>query len=218
MSSTTDPLDQANAVRPDTYAALDIETDGLDGTDNHLVAIGVGFQPVDGGPEVDVHTLSDTRGDERALIEVAVEWLDRRQPEVLATYNGTTFDLPFLEAKAAALGDEASFDLPGRHIDLFVDRKARADRAGEKWPSLEEALADYRLRPAKTLWYGEVLTNTRFAEELAPRYLHALDTMEFGLVHVLDHVIRDYTSADIHATMALYEADVSRSDSPANEP
>lgn len=203
-------LDRAASDRFESYAALDIETDGLDGAVDHLVAVGVGYVDGDSDPDIAVHTLSDARGDEAALIETALDWLARREPAGVVTYNGAGFDLPFLEAKADALDADVALDLPGRHVDLFTERQALADQAGEKWPSLEDALASYRLRPAKTLWYDEVLTNTRFAEELAPRYLGALEAMEFGLVRALDSVIRDYTRADIHATLALYEADLGR--------
>lgn len=205
-------LDIPAPDRLGSYAALDIETDGLDGREDHLVAIGVGFRPPDGPREVRVHTLSDARGDEAALIETATAWLDRREPDGVVSYNGTGFDLPFLRARAEALDGQAEIGLPGQHIDLFCERQRRASLADEKWPSLEEALADYNRTPAKTVWDGEVLTNARFAEELAPRYLGALEAMEFGLVRVLDTVIRHYTSADVHATMALYEADL---DAPA---
>lgn len=203
-------IDLPESDRFDRYAALDIETDGPNGHDDRLVAIGVGFQPGSRDREVAVHTLSDARGDEARLIQLTCAWLDRREPAGVVTYNGSNFDLPFLRAKAEALDTDVEVDLPGRHVDLFPERQAQANRAGEKWPSLEDALADYSLRPAKTLWYDEMLTNTRFAEELAPRYIGALEAMEFGLVRALDHVIRDYTAADIHATLALYEADLGR--------
>lgn len=208
-------IDLPDADRFDTYAALDIETDGLDGTTDRLVAIGVGFQPAAGDREVCVHTLSDARGDEAGLIQTATDWLDRREPDGIVTYNGDGFDLPFLEAKAEALEADVELDLPGRHIDLFAERQALADASGEKWPSLEEALSAYNLRPAVTVWDGDVLTNARFAEALAPRYLDALAAMEFGLVRALDPVIRHYASADIEATMALYEADIGREYSPS---
>lgn len=194
--------------RFDTYAALDIETDGLDGDVDRLVAIGVGYQPTDAPRDVRVYTLSDARGDEARLIEMAREWLARREPAGVVTYNGDGFDLPFLEAKVETLDARVNLDLPGRHLDLFVERQALADDAGEKWPTLEEALSAYNLRPGITVWDGDVLTNTRFAEALAPRYLDALDALEFGLVRALDPVIRHYASADIEATMALYEADI----------
>lgn len=203
--------------RFDRFAALDIETDGLDGTEDSLVAIGVGFQTVDTDREVTVHTLADARGDEATLIETAIDLLHRRTPDALLTYNGAEFDLPFLEAKLDALDSTLTITLDGTHLDLFTERKRLATLADEKWPSLEESLAPYNLSPAKTIWYGEVLTNTVFAEELAPRYLHALETMDFGIVLALDDVIRHYTAADIEATMSLYEADL-QSPPPTKQP
>lgn len=200
--------DLSDSERFDRYAAIDIETDGLDGAEDALVAIGVGFQSPDTDRDVTVHTLADARGDEATLIEMALEWLHRREPDGFVTYNGAEFDLPFLDAKLATLDADLDLDIVGQHVDLFAERKRLASLANEKWPSLEESLAHYHLVPAKTLWYGEVLTNTRFAEELAPKYLDALDTMEFVVVHALDDVICEYTSADIEATMSLYEADL----------
>lgn len=201
-------LDRAETDRLPTYAAMDIETTGLDGTEDSLVAIGVGYQAEAVPREVEVHTLADARGDEVALIETAFAWLDRREPAGLVTYNGTAFDLPFLAARLDALGAEVDLTHPGRHVDLFTERQRLATLADERWPSLEACLEAYDLPVAVTDWEGDVLTNRRFGEELAPRYVHALETMEFAVVHAIERVIRDYTAADIEATLALYEVDL----------
>ncbi|MDX1744975.1 MAG: ribonuclease H-like domain-containing protein, partial [Halobacteriales archaeon] len=74
-------LDLPDDARLRRYGALDIETDGFDGAEDHLVAVGVGFVDNDGTREVEVHTLRETRGDEAALVDAAVEWLHRRRPE-----------------------------------------------------------------------------------------------------------------------------------------
>ncbi len=204
-------IDLPATDRFSAYGALDIETDGLDGATDRLVAIGVGYHDGAGDPEVEVHTLSAARGDEAALVETAFAWLDRRAPEGLVTYNGTEFDLPFLRARLGALGVEALPGLSGRHVDLFTERKRLAAVDGEKWPRLEECLEAYGLPVVETDWEGEPLTNVRFGEELAPRYLRALSGLEFDRVRALEAVIREYASADVEATVALYEADAGRS-------
>lgn len=214
MAPAEHPPDRPDPEALRSFAALDIETTGLEATEHHLIAIGVGFQSIDSKREVHVHTLSDARGDEVRLIELAVGWLDAHEPEALVTYNGDHFDLPFLEARLEALKANTDLALPGRHIDLFTERKQWAELADAKWPSLEQSLAEYNLRPARTLWYNDVLTNQRFAEELAPRYLDALEALEFGMVKALDPVIRHYTTADIEATMSLYEADIGKRPEP----
>lgn len=203
-------LDLPESDHLETYGVLDIETDGLEGAEDHLVAIGVGSVDGSGPPEVDVLTLASARGDESALIESAIEWLDRRSPDGVVTYNGTSFDLPFLEARLSTLGLESGLGLAGRHIDLFSERKRLASAAGERWPRLEDCLKAYGLTVAETVWEGAPLTNARFGEELAPRYLRALDGLEFGRVRALERVIHAYTTADIEATIELYEADVGR--------
>lgn len=194
----------------DAYGVLDIETTGFDGAEDDLVAIGVGYYDGSGPADVEVITRASVRNDELALVSEAFAWLDRREPEGLVTYNGADFDLPFLEAKIASLDPEHLPPLEGQHVDLFTERKRLATQANAKWPRLEECLEAYDLPVAETVWEGEVLTNQAFGEALGPRYLAALEALEFGHVHDLEATIREYTAADIEATIALYEADVGR--------
>lgn len=194
------------------YGTLDIETDGFDGATNQLVAIGVGYYAAGGSPDLEVFTRRRF-ADEAALIGEAFEWLTARHPEGVVTYNGVEFDFAFLEARLEALGVDAE-PPPGPHVDLFAPRRRLADRAGAKWPSLEECLRAYDLPVAETAWEGEPLTNTRFGEDLAPRYLTAVETGEATRAAAIDRVIDAYTAADVEATIALYEADVNRGYEP----
>lgn len=195
------------------YGTLDIETDGFDGKTNELVAIGVGYYEASGSPDLEVFTRRQF-ADEAALIGAAFEWLTARHPEGVVTYNGLEFDFAFLDAKLEALGVDPGPSPPSPHVDLFAPRRRLADRAGTKWPSLEECLRAYDLPVAETAWEGEPLTNARFGEDLAPRYITAIETGEATRAAAIDRTIDAYTAADIEATIALYEADVNRGYDP----
>ncbi|MFB6362083.1 MAG: ribonuclease H-like domain-containing protein [Halobacteriales archaeon] len=209
-------LDLSGPDRFGSYGILDIETTGLDGAEDDLVAVGLGYYEDSAAADVEVITRASVRNDERALMSEAYAWLTRRKPEGLVTYNGAEFDLPFLRAKADALGVDRRLPLEDEHLDLFSERKRLAEQANAKWPRLEECLEAYGLPVPETMWDGAVLTNERFGEEVGPRYLTALETLEFERVHDLESTIREYTAADIEATIALYEADVGRGDGPSD--
>lgn len=199
--------------RFDSIGTLDIETTGLDGSTDELVAIGVGYYEAGRETaEVEVVTRARTRDDERTLLADAYGWLNERTPGGLATYNGADFDLPFLDDRLAALGcrDEVTLPCADSHVDLYRARKRAADRAGRKWPSLEEALGAYDLPVHSTHWEADELTNSRFGEVLAPRYLDALARGDDATVDELEETVVAYTAADVEATVALYEADAGR--------
>ena len=198
----------------DTVGTLDIETSGFDGAKDHLVAVGVGYHDTSNGDdaEVEVHTQRKCDGDERELIRSAFQWLNDRDPEALVSYKGSSFDMDFLYKKHIALkmSDLPTLECTRNHIDLFDPRKDLADQNGKKWPSLEESLAAYEIPDYVTEWNGGTLTNTRFGEELAPRYVSALQNGDNGMLDELESVVVEYTESDIEANLALYAADAGR--------
>lgn len=191
-------------------ATLDIETDGFDGTQDNLIAIGVGYHDADAGNcEIDVVTQGRVGGSELDVIQEAYSWLNQRNPEVLVTYNGKGFDLEFLNDKLEVLvADPRPTIATEKHLDLFLPRQRAADEINEKWPGLEECLTAYDIPLYETTWRGDTLTNARFGEELAPEYLSVLENGES--VEELEAVIHEYTASDIEANIALYEADAGR--------
>lgn len=195
----------------DSIGTLDIETSGFDGATEDLIAVGVGYYEPNADAEVAVHTQLMFDGDERELIRNAYDWLNDREPECLATFNGAGFDFDFLVDKCDALGYRDRPDLLGwpNHVDLLSERKQRLP-PNRKWPSLEESLNAYEIPKYETTWNGKKLTNTRFGEELAPRYVDALASSDAGVLDELESVVVEYTESDIEANIALYEADAGR--------
>lgn len=207
-------IDLADRYRYDRIGTLDIETSGFDGRTDDLVAIGVGYYDATSGEnaEVKVHTRKSVGGDERDLIRAAYEWLNDRGPDCLTSYKGKFFDLTFLDNKVDALGFSncPPLECAGTHVDLFPPRKRRANELNQKWPSLEESLDSYGIPEYETDWEGEKLTNTRFGEDLAPRYVNALVADNSETLEELESVVVEYTETDVEANIALYEADVGR--------
>jgi hypothetical protein len=208
-------------------ATLDIETTATDPSDGELVSIGVGVHDCDesltaatyetfhrrGDGPADARGADD--GDEAALVDRAMGRLADADPDGLVTYNGVEFDLSFVEGRLDRL--DAAVDLPAitsppAHLDLFLERKRRADEEGTPWPRLEACLEAYGHAPPKTVWRGAPLTNARFGEELGPAYLRTLGTetgtrFRASLTEVIDH----YLIGDLEATLALYYADLGES-------
>lgn len=200
----------------DTVGTLDIETSGFDGREDHLVAIGVGYYESGGdAADVAVHTQYDADGDEGELIRTAYDWLRERDPDCLTTFNGVGFDFDFLVDKCDALPMADRPDILGwpAHADLLAERKQQLG-ADRRWPSLDDCLAAYEIPASETVWNGGKLTNTRFGEELAPQYVAALREGDMDALYELEAVTRDYTAADIEATIALYEHDAGREYTP----
>jgi len=209
-------LNLSDEHRYDSIGTLDIETSGFDGATEDLIAIGVGYCEANGeNVAVEVFTQKDFDGDEAELIQSAYEWLNTRSPDGLATFKGSEFDFEFLEDKQQALGFTAD-DLmcQSNHVDLFIPRKEQAEAQNKKWPSLEESLDAYDIPEYTTMWGGVKLDNVRFGEELAPKYVTALDGRGQHSLDSLEAVVREYTETDIEANLALYEHDVGRKYTP----
>lgn len=202
------------------YATIDIETTGINPHNSQVVAVGLGtYDALTEQQSVDVLTYGGGGGSERALIRRAFARINEFEPEALVTYNGTSFDLDYLNGRIDRLG----FDQPpvvecaSHHVDLFLPRKRRASELNVKWPSLEEVLDAYGMSVEETEWEGQPLTNTRFGESLAPEYLEAVDNGRQARMDELERVIYEYTVADVEANIAIYEADAGRSITPSIE-
>lgn len=200
----------------DRVATLDIETTATDPSEGELVAVGVGVYDR-AGPLADAtYELFHRQGDDEGrIVRRAMRSLEDADPDALVTYNGLGFDLPFVRGRLDRLG--ADVDLPPvteapAHVDLFLDRKRRAEASGEPWPSLEASLDAYGYTPPRTVWRGAPVTNERFGEEIGPAYLRTLGT-DTGtrLRTTLDAVIEHYLRTDLEATLALFAADVGAS-------
>jgi len=200
----------------DRIATLDIETTATDPAEGELVSVGIGIhdraEPLTAATYESFHRAGD---DEADLVDRALTRLAAADADALVTYNGIEFDLWFVRGRLDRLG--AGVDLPAitdppAHLDLFLDRKRRAEEEGTRWPRLEECLQTYDYTPATTVWRDGPLTNARFGEELGPAYLRTLGTETGGrfrerLVEIIDH----YLIGDLEATLALYYADLGES-------
>lgn len=208
--------------RPDEghrrIATLDIETTHIDAEMGETVSIGVGVH--DRGrylTDVDLRLVHRRpERDEEAVIREAFGWIDDQEPDVLVTYNGTAFDLDFLDSRLDILDCgvvETEFDVVGKHVDLYPDRKKKADSNGEKRPSLEECVESYMGEaPASLLWRGSELTNKRFGRELGPAYLEAVEQASGLEMTNLVATIDAYLRTDLLFNFLIYYCDIGEID------
>ena len=193
-------------------ATLDVETTHFEPERGEVVAIGVGVHdrgtPGTAADYECFYRCGPT--DEADTILAAIDAVSRFDADRLVTYNGRGFDLPFLRDRVAIRGGGA-LELPftaSQHLDLFADRKERADATGRKWPNLEECLDAYGVTPAETRWSGELVTNGLFGDELGPAYLDALTVGDDTRVDELHPVIDHYLRTDLENNFVVYYRDV----------
>jgi len=103
------------------FAIVDIETMGLSNQPIFLLGLA---RPVDRG--VVVHQfLAENPGKEIATLIQFAKKLD--ELDVVLTYNGKNFDLPYIERRLAYYGQRRKFSQP--HLDLYLfTRKFLSDR------------------------------------------------------------------------------------------
>ncbi|WP_041727918.1 ribonuclease H-like domain-containing protein [Clostridium sp. SY8519] len=109
-----DILAPARQFITDHLLVLDIETTGLSPNKNMIYCIGLGYQ--DEG-RIQVHQLFAETLEEEAEILSRLNQISRRFSQVL-TFNGTTFDLPFLRRRSAFHGISCGIDHL-RSLDLY---------------------------------------------------------------------------------------------------
>lgn len=199
-------------IGAERVATIDIETTHYKPAQGETVSIGVGVHdrgtPADEATYEMIHRNGQS---ETALMRDAIGTLNEYDADVLVSYKGRGFDLQFLQGRAKLLDESfqsPALDTRETHVDLFADRKTRADQRGDKWPSLEECLGTYYGTKPTTNWGGTPLTNVRFGEELGPAYLLALSDGDNGRVDELTDVIEHYLVTDLEANIAIYYGDI----------
>lgn len=194
-------------------ATLDIETTHYDAAQGEVVSIGIGVHDRGRPASEATYKLNhrESENDEADLIADSLERLDNLGADLLVTYNGTEFDLEFLNNRRDLLGKSKispTIDTTDTHLDLFVDRRDEADRIGEKWPGLEECLTAYDLPEPVTIWNGKQVTNTLFGEEVGPAYLDTITNGTPEQITTLQETINHYLTTDLEANLALYYSDI----------
>ena len=116
----TDPVG-GDGVEPGDLAFFDLETTGLSSSPVFLIGVMLWAN----GGLVTRQFFARDYSEERPIISMFAECLRGRR--MLVSFNGKSFDLPYIRARAAATGVRFAFD--GPHLDLLhVSRRAWKDR------------------------------------------------------------------------------------------
>lgn len=122
-----------------TVAVLDLETTGLHGAGTVPFVIGLALASP-AGVEVLQWTLH-TMGGERAMLACLLETLERRAPDHLLTYNGSSFDRPLLQRRLIRHRLESNAIMIPHTDVLVVVRRLLRDRFGDcRLATMEAAL------------------------------------------------------------------------------
>lgn len=193
-------------------ATFDIETTHWKPSRGEIVSLGVAIHDRESPlVDADIHLTHREPGfSEVDVVKRSYEILAESGADFTVSFNGKDFDLDFIDKRLAAKGGDVSKpDLlsDDAHLDLLHDdRKARANRSNQKYPSLEEALSSYGFDPEPQLWRGRPLTNVRFGDELGPAYLDAISNNELN--EDLRQVIDSYLADDLLKNLRLYYFDI----------
>jgi uncharacterized protein YprB with RNaseH-like and TPR domain len=115
-----DPLGGAE-VEPEDMVFFDLETTGLSSSPVFLIGVMIW---ADGGLMTRQFFARDY-SEERAIVSLFAECMQGKK--MLVSFNGKSFDLPYIRARAAAVGVEFEFD--GPHFDLLhISRRAWKDK------------------------------------------------------------------------------------------
>jgi len=117
-------LNQLKAASPETVCYLDIETTGLSMSPLFLV----GLMYISGGRLVLDQLLARDYSEEGTVLACLSDVMPRF--EILVTFNGITFDVPFIEERMTI--HRLSFPAPTAHIDLLPLARAVV---GDKTPN-----------------------------------------------------------------------------------
>ncbi len=179
---------------PPAYA-LDIETDtsagGLDPRTSRITAIGVagrGWSRTFTGPE-------------RALLADADRFLARLAPGLLVTWNGSSFDLPFLVDRAAVAAVPLHLVIdpdPGLALPHGPAPGHRSAYRGRWWDH-EHVDAYLELRPLAHRSVG----TARLKAFAARHGIECLEPDPTRLHELSPEALRRYVASDARATLAL---------------
>ena len=190
---------------PEGLLFLDLETTGLSAKrGDHIFLAGVGAWD-DAGFCVDVYCVHHP-AEEALAVALVLERL--RAAEALVTFNGKTFDLPFLRARAEAHG----LSMPEvEHVDLLAiarKRKHRAARGGLRLQQLEVDLlglkreGDIPGREAPRR-YAEYLERED-ATRIHPLLVHNVDDI-VSMAPLLGHLTGEEPSAPEASAEVLWD-------------
>lgn len=104
---------------------LDIETDGLSHFYNKIVLIGLNIVNKNGSKIIQVFSDTNTDADEKKLLVEMSNIIETENISVIYTYNGATFDIPFITKKLNYYRIYSTF-INIAHIDLI--KVIRANR------------------------------------------------------------------------------------------
>jgi len=153
---------------------LDLETCGFSGNPLFLT----GLLTVAGGRPVLTQLLARNYAEEASVVAASIEFLDRHP--LVVTFNGKSYDLPFLRDRAALHGFR--FREPDGHLDLL-------HAARRRW---RDILPDCRLQTLEARFTGRRRAGDVPGAEVPERY-HAFvrEGAVAGLVPVLRHNLLD---------------------------
>jgi uncharacterized protein YprB with RNaseH-like and TPR domain len=178
---------------------FDIETTGLSGGAGTLAFLaGCGWFEDDGAFRIRQFFLAGPSGEHAMLQALAAVF---SEASLLVTYNGRTFDVPFMETRwafhrtASPTGDLAHFDMLPTARRFWSRRESAGDDSGCSLSALERSV----------LGFHRVDDVPGF--EIPARYFHFLRTRDAGAVEgVLEHNRHDLRSLAVLMAHALWLA------------
>ena len=178
---------EADDVGPGDVIMFDLETTGLSSTPVFLV----GAMSWEGDRLVARQFLARNYAEEPAILSMFLEWAATKK--LLVSFNGKSFDLPYVRVRAAANGIPFELDMP--HFDLLhVSRRAWRDE-----------VPNHKLQTLETHLCGRYRTDDIPGSEIPKAYHDYVRTSNaVEIVEVLRHNLLDLvTLADLMVRLPL---------------
>lgn len=177
-----------NFFRADEFAFVDIETMGLSNQPIFLLGL---THPKDGKTVVHQFLAADP-AQELATLSEFVKHMDRM--EMVLTYNGLRFDVPYIERRLAYYGVNWKFTQP--HLDLYrFAKKTYGDRTANcKLGTLEQSILgihrDFDIPSSKVPSFYQTYTETGNPGPLLPILSHHRQDM-LSLADLLHELVEE---------------------------
>lgn len=181
-------------------AILDIETTGLSFKNSYIVLIGL-LIPINDGVMVQ-QFFAESSTDESSILEASIKFIEKNNIDYLVTYNGASFDIPFINSRLNENDTRLKLDI--YNYDLYKVIRYSSDIPTAVSPLTERNLESYmgidRLRDDSI--------DGRDSAKLYYEYLRTKDSCIANLIlgHNLQDVLQLYRLLNLNRYVDLHKA------------
>ncbi|MCR3957112.1 MAG: ribonuclease H-like domain-containing protein [Gudongella sp.] len=199
------PLEFKPMIEIENLCFFDIETTGLSREYNQIYLIGTFFYNKESSDWTLIQFFAEDLSEEEELLLRFVAMA--KDFEILATYNGDSFDLPFVRKRLEKYGHFWDVD---NSLDIYryvKDNRSILDMPDLKLKTLEKQLGIYRddlISGKDCIELYKSYKVTKSEEKLHPILQHNYDDLQY-----MPHLLQVYNMVERHKTIEISSVDTS---------